>query len=361
MSAWGGIANIPLELRLSRHTVPLSKSQRADSMYGDVPEPIRTAVFERDHHTCRCCGFRCLKYQQVVVRDGNLRDIDNMFTACMFCHQCFHLDLVAKTRSGVLVWLPEVDQASLHHAARDIYLARITSGPAALKARRLLHVLLASDETPDLRRQQARERLGTDDPAALVERLRNAEPEPSRSSWKEALGGIRLLPLDRRIVREDDLEFNLFPQVLAYWRSRDGPFHGERAYRWLRYLERKLPRVPLAQLPEAESAPPEKPYTEVAAGLLRDAATFFRKLADQNPPLTRQMDENAEVFEKLAGVLEQNSGVAEPAAKLLRDAASFFVSLGEQNPPLQEQMVDNARVYRQVAQLLETDPTGKLI
>jgi hypothetical protein len=48
------------------------------------------------------------------------------------------------------------------------------------------------------------------------------------------------------------------------------------------------------------------------------------------------------------------------AAKLLRDAATFFRNIGEQNPPLKEQMNDNAEVYDQVADLLEKNPMGTL-
>jgi len=51
---------------------------------------------------------------------------------------------------------------------------------------------------------------------------------------------------------------------------------------------------------------------------------------------------------------------ADLAAKLLRDAAIFFRNVGEQNQPLKEQMDDNADVYEQVAALLEADPTGEL-
>lgn len=49
---------------------------------------------------------------------------------------------------------------------------------------------------------------------------------------------------------------------------------------------------------------------------------------------------------------------AQLAAKLLRDAASFFRTIGEQNPPLQTQMDENANVFEQVADLTENDPTG---
>ena len=51
---------------------------------------------------------------------------------------------------------------------------------------------------------------------------------------------------------------------------------------------------------------------------------------------------------------------AQLAAKLLRDAATFFRNVGAQNEPLRDQMEDNASVYEQVADLVEKDPSGVL-
>lgn len=51
---------------------------------------------------------------------------------------------------------------------------------------------------------------------------------------------------------------------------------------------------------------------------------------------------------------------ADLAAKLLKDAATFFRSIGDQNPEMKEQMDENADVYEQVADLLINDPTGEL-
>ncbi len=51
---------------------------------------------------------------------------------------------------------------------------------------------------------------------------------------------------------------------------------------------------------------------------------------------------------------------SELAAKLLRDAAAFFKTIAEQNPPLKEQMDENADVFEQVADLVETDPNGQI-
>lgn len=193
-----------------------------------VSSTLRVAVLERDHHTCCCCGFHSRKYQDVLVIRGNVRDVDDMYTTCIFCHQCFHLDQVSQMRSGVLIWLPEVRQELLHFIARDIYVARISAGPQAEKARRALEHLSS-------RREEARTHLGTDNPQELAERMRNNSGEHDVAELGEQLRHIRLLPLDRRIVKEVELEFNMFPQILAYWRSRTGPYANSnvRRYPWL--------------------------------------------------------------------------------------------------------------------------------
>lgn len=48
------------------------------------------------------------------------------------------------------------------------------------------------------------------------------------------------------------------------------------------------------------------------------------------------------------------------AAQLLRDAATFFRTIAEQNEPLRDQMSENAAVFDEVAMLVETDPTGEI-
>ncbi len=50
----------------------------------------------------------------------------------------------------------------------------------------------------------------------------------------------------------------------------------------------------------------------------------------------------------------------ELAIRLLRDAAGFFRNVGEQNPSMQAQMNDNADVYERVAELIEQDPQGEI-
>jgi hypothetical protein len=47
---------------------------------------------------------------------------------------------------------------------------------------------------------------------------------------------------------------------------------------------------------------------------------------------------------------------AQLAARLLRDAAAFFTHLADENPTLQEHMQENAQIYNQVADLVEQSP-----
>ena len=128
-------------------------------------------------------------------------------------------------RSGVLLWLPEISQTDLHHMARAIYVARISQGPIAEAARRALDALMK-------RREAVRARIGTDDPYILSIVLKDYLSDGHYKGRAEKIDGIRLFPLDRRIIKEADLEFNQFPQILAYWRSKEGPFGNRTPQKW---------------------------------------------------------------------------------------------------------------------------------
>jgi intracellular multiplication protein IcmJ len=188
-----------------------------------LPPRVKAAVLTRDRHICRWCAFRSRRYQEVVVLDTYGRDPDAMAAACLFCHQCFHLDYVPVMRSGVFVWLPEVDQIGLHHLAREVYIFRISRGPRAERARRALDHLFS-------RRRTAKDRTGLTGETEILDAIVSAR---ARGERPEPLDGIRLLPLDRRILNAGGLEFNQFPQVLAYWRSAEGPFGRQQAQPWI--------------------------------------------------------------------------------------------------------------------------------
>ncbi|MGE0624571.1 MAG: hypothetical protein AB7I04_14265 [Pseudomonadales bacterium] len=50
----------------------------------------------------------------------------------------------------------------------------------------------------------------------------------------------------------------------------------------------------------------------------------------------------------------------ELAIKLLRDAAGFFRNVADQNPAIADEMRDNADVYERVATLLSGEPNGTI-
>jgi intracellular multiplication protein IcmJ len=358
-----------------------------------VPTAVAVAAHRRDHFKCWYCGFQSQKYQEAVWVGGGRRSLDGVQTVCIECYRCLNLEAARWMESAVVVWLPEVDQVTINRASRELYCARISTGRAANRARRLFDLLAKPDARP---RVAARQKLGSDELDGLIARLRKSPNDP-------VLGAIRIFPLDRLIVREGSLRFNKYPQILAYWRSKAGPFGGlQRPTGYMDALAEAMglgdgepavdgeaargassqrgPAVSAAtrgaasklDTPPASPIPAEPTYAVLAVRLLHDAANFFTTIARQNPPIEDQMAENARVFRELAALLEaQPTGIitdddaAEPArsyaalaAKLLCDAATFFDSIGKENPTTEAQMAENALVFRKVAARVEADPTA---
>ncbi len=221
---------LPITLGLAGPTDKAGGPSAGSSAFsGDshLSDSLKNAVLERDGHTCQYCGFTSKKYQIVRSKNqGTPPKAENLVTSCIFCDQCFSIDHVATMKSGVLIWLPEIEQGALHHIARAIYVARISQGPIADAARKTL-------EAVTNRREEAKNRIKTDDPAILSLVMRDYIDGAAYKNRGAKLDGIRLFPLDRRIISEGDLEFNQFPQILAYWRSKDGPFGNWQPAQWL--------------------------------------------------------------------------------------------------------------------------------
>lgn len=214
---------LPITLGIVRSSGNAQSAEKAASQL----QELRPKILERDGHTCRFCGFKSQKYQEVHFLNGNPEDLrqDNLVTACIFCQQCFDLEKASQMNSGVLIWMPELSQAELNHIARAIYVARISQGTMADASRAALDSIMA-------RREDAKTRLATDDPYILATVLRDFLGPKHYAARVEKLEGVRLFPLDRRNISEGDLKFNQFPQILAYWRSKDGPFGDKPPAQW---------------------------------------------------------------------------------------------------------------------------------
>lgn len=222
--------NHPITLGVIRPSWSANKART----FGTITPEARETIFKRDDYTCQCCGFRAEKYQEILHINGDKRDFskDNVLTTCIFCHQCFDLGQVEQMDSGMLIWLPEISQAKLHHITRAIYLARVTQVPLAGIANKINDTFFARGEA-------AKKILGSTDPGALAIVMKDFLTKKDYEQAQANIKGIRLFPLPRRMIPDDTAGFvdmknkvNFFPQILVHWRSKIGPYHAMPAQEW---------------------------------------------------------------------------------------------------------------------------------
>lgn len=218
------------ETRLNAHASRLDPSFGVSFPTRAVPDPITelwssvaeapvvAAVSRMADHVCRYCGFRSARYQRAIGRFSAV-SASEAHCACGFCAQVMVLDRVAAARSGVLIHLPAIGQARLNMLLRVIYVCRISQGEKADIARNALDRLMA-------RQGEAIRIAGSEKPIVLAQALAAAQGLEEVEMLRRKTKDLRLLPLDRLVRRENELEYNQFPQILAYWRSKDGPFGG---------------------------------------------------------------------------------------------------------------------------------------
>ena len=170
---------------------------------------IRVKVLERDDYTCRFCGFRAPRWQEVHHRDDNHANnsMANLVTACTLCHQCHHVGNAGMRRSGLLVWMPEIAQAELNNVVRAIFVAVAAGGAMEPGAR----ALYASFEARATVLEQSLG-AGASDPAVLGQSFLSMEPA-QYDSREARLGGLRLLA-----------KLGPFASQVAYWQAERSAF-----------------------------------------------------------------------------------------------------------------------------------------
>ncbi len=175
----------------------------------------------RDSFSCRCCGFFSKKYQRVLPMNAlssGKGGGEDFVTICSFCELTATLDRAGQTGAGYLIWLPEISQGELNHVMHALYVARESACAELSKAAsRTLDVLTA-------RRAEAKKRLGTDDPLIFATALLEQVEPNGDAARATRLEGIRFLPLDRYFIPVRGQETNVFPQMLTYWGSSEGPY-----------------------------------------------------------------------------------------------------------------------------------------
>ena len=182
---------------------------------------LRTKIMTRDNYTCAYCNFRSERFQEIrpLNPNGMARSSkpEDWVTACHMCDQCLSLERTGMMGEGILIWLPELSQADLNHLVRALYIARSDDAPAADAARKSLDILKN-------RREEAKRRIGTDDVMILATAFSDQLSETEYMERNDKLDGLRLFSLDRRMQRTANGEVDRFPDMLAYWRSKNGPF-----------------------------------------------------------------------------------------------------------------------------------------
>ena len=197
-------------------------------------------TLSRDAFTCRCCGFESKKYQRVLPMSDIAPDAKagDFVTVCTFCELTSSLDRAGLAASGFLIWLPELSQADLNNVVRALYVARDGDDEKLAKAAtRTLEVLTA-------RRAESKKRLGTDDPLILATALFEQLDDKAYAARMAKLEGIRFLPLDRYLVTQrTGKDVNVFPQMLSYWKSPEGPFGRTPVSEWTALFNEVMGKV----------------------------------------------------------------------------------------------------------------------
>lgn len=103
-----------------------STSVEADQSF----KMARKNVLERDKKTCRFCGFRAEKFQEVHHLDDDHHNnaLNNLVTVCSLCHMVHHVGLAATNGTGFLAAIPELTQVEINQIMRTVHVSRLVNG-----------------------------------------------------------------------------------------------------------------------------------------------------------------------------------------------------------------------------------------
>ena len=105
----------------------------------------------------------------------------------------------------------KLGQADLHHVVRAIYIARAGTGPLPMR-RPGADLLMV--------RRAEQKRLGSDDPLMLATVMHESLTDEEYGQTARKLDGIRLVPLDKHLVRTQKGNINQFPQMVKFCNHR---------------------------------------------------------------------------------------------------------------------------------------------
>lgn len=206
----------------------------------------RLKALERDDRTCRFCGFKAPKYQEVHHLNDDHSDnrLANLVTACSFCHAVQHIGLAGKMKTAVLAWIPEIPQDRLHHVVRSTLVVSRWADGIEKDRRQRQEVVRAATEMAQAaksletklraRTAEAEKRFMTSDPLELGTILQQMANEGGALYDRRAdyLQGLRLLPLGRQVQGGKDM----MPEMIDSWLTTGGPYANLAPRTWLSLL-----------------------------------------------------------------------------------------------------------------------------
>ena len=209
---------------------------------------VRLKALERDDRTCRFCGFRAPKYQEVHHLNDDHADnrLPNLVTACGFCHSVQHIGLAGKNKEAILAWIPEISQDRLHHLVRSVLVVcrwaesiqaeRRPQRPDVINAAAdMAQAARSLDAKLRARSAEAEKRFITSDPLELgtiLQQMVNGDAAALYGRRADFLRGLRLLPLGRRNANGKDT----MPAIIDSWLATGGPYAGLNPRTWLSIL-----------------------------------------------------------------------------------------------------------------------------
>lgn len=211
-------------------------SSEADAEF----QRVRKKALERDSHSCRFCGFRHLKWQEVHHLNDDHADnrLDNLVTSCPFCHMVQHIGLAGRNEEAVLAWIPEIPQHRLHHLVRTALVAQRSADVIRSDSRANPSVIRTFREAADVakatlaalraREPEAERRLGTSDPLEIGNAMLLL-PDQVYAKRSEFLAGIRLLPLGKRQQDREDI----MQKQIDSWTDAGGPYATLKPNSWV--------------------------------------------------------------------------------------------------------------------------------
>lgn len=185
----------------------------------EVPQGLRKKVLERDGGRCRFCGVALPEHLEIAHQDDDHSNhrVENLATACRWCHGVQHLGDRGRAGLVVLAIHPEwpakdlPPQWQIHHLMR----AMIVAPEEAVIPVQLLSNFLYEDCVDAVAAW-----LPSKDPTWLAERLSELSDEEYRQ--REYLSGFRVLPASDPPPQPGEAVVEAWRHenvVRAYWSS----------------------------------------------------------------------------------------------------------------------------------------------